>query len=121
MNRIKVLIVDDSRTYRNAIRSVLSDQPDIEVVGEGEDGIEAIVKAGQLVPNIILMDVAMPRMSGIEATTRVKQDFPMMTVIGLSVHESEEYCNSMMEAGASAYVLKETPISELLATMRNAR
>lgn len=119
MGKIRLLLIDDSTSYRNAISSAISTQPDMEVVGEGSNGLDAVKKALELMPSIVLMDVAMPQNSGIEATQQLKHLQPNIKVIGLSVHDEEEYVSSMMEAGASAYVLKESPLAELLSTIRD--
>ena len=118
MDKIRLLIVDDSTSFREIMRSVLTTQSDLEVVGEGEDGLEALKKAVELLPQIVLMDVAMPRMGGIEATQRLREQLPDIKVIGLSLHDNEEYRDSMIDAGASAYLLKSSPVSELLSTIR---
>ena len=118
MDKIRLLIVDDNSNFREIIRSILNTQSDLEVVGESEDGLDALKKAAELLPQVVLMDVAMPRMGGLEATQRLREQLPEIKVIGLSIHDSEEYRDSMLGAGASAYLLKCSPFPELLSTIR---
>ena len=119
MSKIRLLIIDDCRDFRETMRLAMDSQPDIDVVGEGENGLDALEKAMEVSPNIVLMDIGMPVMGGIEATSRLKERLPDVKVIGLSVHENEEYHRSMMEAGASTYVSKETPLPDLLKAIRD--
>ncbi|BDG61083.1 response regulator [Caldinitratiruptor microaerophilus] len=119
-DRIKVLLVDDHAILREGIRSLLSSAPDIEVVGEAEDGQQAIEKVEQLAPDVVLMDVAMPRMNGIEATRAIKAAHPDLPVLILSMHDSEEYILPILKAGASGYVLKRAAAQELVSALRAA-
>ena len=118
MSKIRLLIVDDSLSFRKTIHKILDMQPDMEVVGEGEDGVDALEKAAELMPQIVIMDVGMPKMSGIEATQHLRQKLPETKVIGLSMHDNDEYRKSMLEAGAEAYILKEASLPDLLSTIR---
>lgn len=114
MSKLRVLIVDDHGIVRAGIRSLLEDDTSIEVVGEAEDGKEAIEKAKQLKPDLVLMDIAMPEMNGIEATRRIKEEFPNICVLILTMHDDEEFFFPALRAGASGYVVKEAEPKELL-------
>ena len=120
-NTISVLLVDDHEVLRDGVRSFLAAQHDIRVVGEAADGITAIRLARMLRPDVIVMDITMPRMNGIEATRTVTKEFPEMRVIGLSMHEDHEMTRSMLAAGAVAYVAKDGPAEHLIETIRNGR
>ena len=114
MSKLRVLIVDDHGIVRAGIRSLLEDDTSREVVGEAEDGKEAIEKAKQLKPDLVLMDIAMPEMNGIEATRRIKEEFPNICVLILTMHDDEEFFFPALRAGASGYVVKEAEPKELL-------
>jgi PAS domain S-box-containing protein len=113
----RVLFVDDHRVMRQGLIQMISNQPAIEVVGEAENGKEAIEKARQLQPNIVVMDVSMPVMDGIEATQYIKSEMPHIRVIGLSMFEDENITESMYRAGAEAFVSKTASTSDLLAAI----
>ena len=114
MATLRVLIADDYAAIRAALTRALQSQPDIEVVGEASDGYAAVRLVAKLQPDIVLMDVNMPGLDGIEATRRIVQKSPAIKVIGLSVHCFEFYARQMLEAGAHAYVLKDGDIDELI-------
>lgn len=115
---MRVLIVDDHTAVRQSLVQALRGEPGIEVVGEASDGEEAVRLAGQLGPDVILMDVVMPRVDGIEATRQIMRNCPQIRVIGLSVHDSMVYAARMFEAGASAYLLKDCDMESLLLEIR---
>ena len=119
--RIRVLLADDHAIVRKGLKGLLQDLPDIEIVGEAVDGNEAVQQARALTPDVIIMDVNMPRMSGIEATRCIKQELPSITVIGLSLHEEHEVISSLLSAGASSYVKKGGPPDDLLRAIRTVR
>ncbi len=121
MGKLRVLIVDDHGIVRAGIRSLLEGQPDIEVVGEATRGEEAVEKAMQLHPELVLMDIAMPGMNGIEATRRIKKELPDISVLVLTMHDDEEFFFPVLRAGASGYVLKESEPHELLYAIRVVR
>lgn len=106
MAKIRVLIVDDHSLYREGIASVLNGQPDIQVVGEASDGLEAVVMARNLRPDVILMDVSMPGTDGIEATRLIKQEQPEARIIMLTVHDENEKLFEAIRYGAQGYLLK---------------
>lgn len=111
---IKILIVDDHAVVRAGVRMLLESDPELEIVGEGENGAEAVRLAGTLKPDIILMDVTMPEMDGVEATRAIKALPAPPAVLALSIHEGTDYFFRMLRAGASGYVPKRAAPEELL-------
>ncbi|OGO44782.1 MAG: hypothetical protein A2Z05_08200 [Chloroflexi bacterium RBG_16_60_22] len=120
MKKIKVLIVDDHTLVRAGIRSLLALVEGIEVVGEASDGKEALVKVRQLVPDVVLMDLAMPVMGGLEATRRLRKEFPGVKVLALTQYDDSEYVIPIIEAGARGFVTKMSAFSELAAAIQAA-
>lgn len=118
MSQIRVLIVDDHGIVRAGIRSLLEGQADIEVIGEAASGWEAIEQATRLKPDVVLMDIAMGDLSGLEATQEIRERMPEVNVLALTMHDREEYFFAMLKAGALGYVLKESEPDELLAAIR---
>jgi DNA-binding NarL/FixJ family response regulator len=110
---IQVLIVDDHALVRQEIRSMLEDYPDIHVVGEARNGLEAIFLVEKFRPGIVLMDINMPRMNGIEATAQITKGYPETIIIGFSVNATTENHEAMKRAGAVQLVPKNAPIEEL--------
>ena len=121
MSRVRVLLVDDHAVLRDGLRLFLSTQPDIEVVGEAADGAEALVKVEALRPDVVLMDVAMPRLNGIEATLRIRRQWPTCRVLVLTQHNRREYVQRLLQAGASGYVLKKAGGAEVATAIRAVR
>jgi two-component system response regulator NreC len=117
---IRVLVVDDHALVREGIKSLLQGIPQLTVIGEAEDGLDAIEQARQLRPDIVLMDIGMPRMTGVEATRHIREEMPAVQVVALTIHESEEYLFQMLRAGAAGYVLKKSHPSEMLAAIEAA-
>lgn len=111
---IRILLADDHKVLREEIKIFLSANPEIEVVGEASDGQETVSLAGKLKPDIVLMDIQMPVLSGLAATAKIKELHPQIKVLALSQHDSIEYLWSVVKAGGEGYVLKETASSELL-------
>ncbi len=116
-NAIRVLLVDDHDMVRKGLRSVLGDHPRLVVVGEAADGEEAVALAASLKPTVVIMDVNMPKMDGVEAARRIKQSQPSIIVIGLSMHDSGQHEEKMRESGASAYLTKDSACSRLPETI----
>ena len=111
---VKVLLCDDHTLFREGIKAILRDEPSIEIVGEAEDGRQAVKMAQELRPDVVLMDIAMPDLSGFDATRRILQTNPKIKVIILTMYEEEEVINRCLGAGASGYVLKDAPRSHLI-------
>ncbi len=118
MEQIKVLLVDDHGMVREGLRAMLSLNQDIQVVGEAADGREAIARARACAPNVVVMDLAMPGMDGLQATKRLVSDFPGVRVLVLSQHDSDRHILPVLRAGASGYVLKRSVGAELVAAIR---
>ena len=114
MSKIKVLLAEDHTIVRQGLRSLLDGETEIEVVGEAEDGRQAIEQAQRLLPDVVLMDITMPVLNGLEATRQIKKLFPQVKVLVLTVHSTEEYIFQILRAGASGYVVKQAAVSELV-------
>jgi len=115
---IRLLLVDDHTLVRQGIRSLLETQDDTEVVGEASGGQEAIAMAKDLLPDVILMDLAMPDMNGMEATRQIKMQHPEIQVLALTMHSTDDYLFRALDSGASGYVLKEADAAELATAVR---
>src|SRR5574341_2566498 len=118
MERIKVLIADDHRVVREGLSAILKTKDEIEVVGEAKDGQEAVEKARALLPDVILMDVSMPRMGGVEATRIIKREFPHIGIVALTMYEEQQYIFDLVRAGATGYLLKYSESSQIVASIR---
>ena len=118
MDKIRLVLADDHTILRDGIRALLEDQPDMLVVGEAEDGRQTVQLTQDLRPDIVLMDIGMPLLNGLEATRQIKRDHPDIQVLVLTMHENEEYIREVLAAGASGYVLKQAAASELVAAIR---
>ena len=116
---IRILIADDHRIIREGLRSLLGAEPDLEVVGQAKNGREAIRLARDLSPEVVLLDVSMPDMNGMEATTQILEDLPHVKVIALSMHKDEHFVAGMLLAGASGYLLKDCSVEELAGAVRS--
>lgn len=119
MKKIAVFLADDHFILREGIRSLLAKVPDIEIVGEASNGREAVTRVDELLPDLILMDITMNEMNGLEATRIIKEKHPAIKIIILTVHETDQYLSEMLEAGASGYVVKTTTSSELVSAIRS--
>jgi DNA-binding NarL/FixJ family response regulator len=115
---IKILLVDDHAIVRQGLHSLLEKEPDIEVVGEAEDGREALELVSKLMPDVVVMDITMPNLNGVDATRQIMHEFPKVKVIALSMHSDRTFVVSMLKAGASGYVLKECLSDELVEAIR---
>jgi len=114
MKKIKVLIVDDHTLLRDGIRALLSLSADIEVVGEAGNGRESLTETARLAPDVVLMDLAMPVMGGIDAIRRIRRDFPNTKVLALTQYDDSDYVIPVIEAGARGFVTKMAAFSELI-------
>lgn len=121
MEKISVLIVDDHTVVRKGIQMILSTEPGIQVVGEARDGQEAFEKAVELQPDVILMDLAMPRVDGIDAIARIKRHFPQIKIIVLTTFTDKEKMTAAMQAGADGYQLKEVEGDSLLQALQSVQ
>jgi two-component system response regulator NreC len=119
MQKIKVLVVDDHTIVRDGICALLALAGDIEVVGEATNGNEALNRVGKLSPDVVLMDISMPIMGGLEATRRINKEFPGIKVLVLTQYDDKEYFFPVIESGASGYISKAAASSELLAGIRS--
>ncbi len=118
--RTRVLLVDDHALFREGLGMIISSQPDMEVVGEASDGLEAVVKTGALKPDLVLMDIQMPGCDGLEATRQIKRSAPDTIVVMLTVRSDDEKLFTAIKNGAQGYLLKNMHSSELLAMLRRA-
>ena len=115
---VKILIAEDQVIMREGLRALINQQTDMEVVGEADNGKAAIELARELKPDVIIMDVAMPGMSGIEATRQIKVEMPDLKVVALSAYDNREYVMGMVRAGVSGYLLKDCAFEELIMAIR---
>jgi DNA-binding NarL/FixJ family response regulator len=118
MRKLRILLADDHETVREGLKAILNGQADMEVVGQAADGREAVTRAEELDPDVIIMDVSMPGANGLEATQAVKACCPRTRVITLTRHRDEGYVHELLRAGASGYVLKQSRADELLHAVR---
>jgi len=116
--KIRILLADDHPLVRQGFKMILAAQPDMEIVGEAGNGREALESAGQLQPDVVVMDVAMPELNGIEATRRLADVSPRTRVLALSMHKDSVYVREILRAGARGYLLKDAIASDLLAAVR---
>ncbi len=115
---IRLLLVDDHALVREGVASLLANQPDIEIVGEAEDGHQALEKTRAVMPDVILMDIEMPRCDGLEATRLIKEEFPHVKIVMLTVHDADERLFEAMRSGAVGYLLKNIGSAELVDMLR---
>lgn len=115
---IRILLADDHRIMREGLKSLLNDEPDLEVLGEVANGRLAIEMADELSPDVVVMDIGMPELNGIEATRRIVQDHPNTKVIALSMHSDRRFVAEILKAGASGYLLKDGAFEELAGAIR---
>ena len=120
METIRVLLADDHSLFREGMANILNAQPDFEVVGEAGDGLEALVKAQELMPDLILMDINMPGCDGLEATQRIKQELPDVTIVMLTVRDEDEKLFDAIRSGAQGYLLKSIRSWDLVELLRGA-
>jgi len=118
MSKIKVMLVDDHDVVRTGLKTFLDTQEGIQVISEASNGIEAIETALQTKPNVIVMDISMPDMDGMEATRHLKEKCPDCHILALTVHTDKQYLFEMLKAGASGYITKQAPAEELVSAIR---
>ena len=118
-NRVRIVLADDHTILREGLRALLSADPNFDIVGEAQDGREAVRCVEKLGPDLLLMDLSMPRMSGMDAISEIKKRFPETKIIALTVHKTEEYLLSTLQAGADGYVLKDATHDELVLAIHN--
>lgn len=119
MARIRILLADDHTLFRQGVRTLLAAEADMEVVGEASDGTSAADKAGELKPDVVLMDIGMPGPSSFETARQIKRNRPETRVLFLTMYDDEDYLVESMEVGASGYVLKDSPATQLVAAVRD--
>ena len=118
MKTIRVLLADDHTILRDGIRALLEKEADMQVIGEAEDGFAAVKLATQLEPDVVVLDIAMPRLNGLEATRQIRRSLPRTRVLVLTMHDDEEYIRQVLAAGALGYVLKDAAARDLLGAIR---
>ena len=118
MNKIRILLADDHAVLRAGIRALLEMQPDMQVVGEANDGVQALTRARELQPDLVLMDIGMPGVDGLVATRQIRETCPNTRVLILTQHENKEYILPALRVGASGYVLKRAEGDELINAIR---
>ena len=121
MNKIKILLADDHTVVRQGLKVLLEAQPDMEVVGEAANGRQAVQIALKLAPDVVVMDIAMPSLNGLEATRQIIRALPSAKVLILSSYNDDEYVSQLTEAGAAGYLLKQTAATDLIRAIREIR
>lgn len=116
--KIRVLLAEDHTIVRQGLSALLRSEPDMEVAGEASDGLEAIEMAKKLIPDVVLMDIAMRNLNGLEATRKIKKLFPHMKVLVLTMYENEEWIFQILKAGASGYLIKDSAMTDLTSAIR---
>ena len=119
MKRIRILLADDHAVVRQGFKMILGAQPDMEIVGEAGNGREAVELAEQIKPEVIVMDVSMPELNGIEATRRLGESTPHTRVLALSMHKDSVYVREILRAGARGYILKDSVAADLVSAVRS--
>ena len=119
MAKIKVLLVEDHTILREGIKALLEKEPGIEVIGEADDGIEAMKAVEKLQPDIVLLDITLPYLNGLEITRKISKRYPGIKVLILTMHNSEEYVIELLTAGAKGYIIKQAAPNELISAIRS--
>jgi DNA-binding NarL/FixJ family response regulator len=118
MSKIRVMLAEDHQTVREGLKLLVSAQDDMEIVGEAENGREAVQTAQKLLPDVLVMDVSMPELNGLKATVKIRESCPAVKVLTLTRHTDDGYLQELLRAGASGYVLKQSASTELLHAIR---
>jgi DNA-binding NarL/FixJ family response regulator len=118
MSKLRILLADDHETVREGLKAIVNAQPDMEVVGEVLDGAAAVTQASALMPDIVVMDISMPEMDGLQATKRLAQCCPTVKVLTLTRHADDGFMQQLLRAGAGGYVLKQSRATEVLSAIR---
>ena len=118
MNLITILLADDHDVVKRGMKMLLEDEEGIQVIGEASDGLDAIEKVKTLMPNVVILDLTMPKMSGIEAAKIISEEYPEVKILIFSMHQNKEYIIKSVENGANGYLLKDTSKSELLRAIK---
>lgn len=118
LSKSKILLVDDHRVVIEGIKSALKEHPEFEVVGEVTDGLDAVESANTLKPDIMILDISMPGLSGVEVAKKIKQVAPKIKIIIYTMHADKEFVIDLFKAGISAYVLKDDPLSDLILSLK---
>jgi two-component system response regulator NreC len=121
VNSIRIILADDHTILREGIRSLLEDEPDLVVIGQAEDGHAAVRMACELAPDVIVMDLAMPLLNGLEATRQIKRQKPEVKILILTMHENEEYIRQVLACGAQGYILKDAAARDLIGAIRSVQ
>jgi DNA-binding NarL/FixJ family response regulator len=121
MEQIRILVVDDHRVMREGLRALLETEKDITVVGEAETGRQAVQLAKQLKPSVVIMDIAMPVLNGLEATRQITRDVPTTKILVLSAYSDGPSVQKAVEAGAAGYLLKETAVADVLTALHELK
>jgi DNA-binding NarL/FixJ family response regulator len=118
MKRLRVILAEDQTILRHSLKALITNEPDLEVVGEAGDGVETIQLVETLRPEIVVMDISMPQMDGVQTTLAVKRVYPEVKVLALTVHETKSHIRRVLKAGASGYVVKRSAAEELIQALR---
>jgi DNA-binding NarL/FixJ family response regulator len=121
MEKIRVLLADDHTVVRQGLKALLEAEPDIAVIGEANTGREAVQLTKKLLPEVVVMDIAMPNLNGLEATRQISKEIPQTKLLVLSSYNDDEYVHQVTEAGAMGYLLKQTAATDLIKAVREAR
>lgn len=118
MTKLRIFLAEDHETIRDGLKLLVNSQSDMEVVGEADNGCVAVKLARELLPDVVVMDVSMPELNGLQATKKLKQECPQVKVLTLTRHTDDGYLQQLLQAGASGYVLKQSKSAELLRAIR---